>query len=166
VEAHFALEDGILSAQSVGDMPLKSEPAVVPGILMSDVSIVEAGTSKRSIVGSFDQFSFKQFPAAYGRFFVTTWIGNMVGTLTEMELTCKIEQKGSAHCIFSNSQHVNFPTEQTFDGKAILATSIAVQGVVFEQPGTYTIVILLNGDKVGERDFNVVLARPKPQPES
>ncbi len=145
----------IVLTRRLNPMPLKSEPSVLPGILLSDVSIVEAGSNKRSIVGCFDQFEFPQFPAAYGRFFVTSWISNMVGTLSEIELTCRLEAKGSGHVVFSNSNRVVFPAEQTFDGKTIAATSIAVQGVVFQQPGTYTIVLLLNGDKVGERDFLV-----------
>jgi hypothetical protein len=146
-------------------MPLKSEPSVVPGILLSDVSIVEAGSNKRSIVGCFDQFEFPQFPAVYGRFFVTAWISNMVGTLSELELTCRLEAKGSGHVVFSNSIHVPFPAEQTFDGTNTAATSMAIQGVVFQKPGTYTLVLLLNGATAGERDFIVRLVQqPPPTP--
>jgi hypothetical protein len=145
-------------------MPLKSEPSLVPGILMSDVSIVEAGSNKRSVVGCFDQFIFAQFPAAYGRFFVTAWISNLVGTLSELELTCRVEQKGSGHVVFSNSIRLNFPSEQKFEASGILATAMPVQGVVFQQPGIYTIVLLLNGEHVGHRDFAVNLP-PQPQPQ-
>jgi len=150
-------------APRVSAMPLKSEPSVVPGILLSDVSIVEAGTNKRSIVGCFDQFEFPQFPATYGQFFVTAWISNMIGTLTELELTCRLETKGSGHVVFSNSLHIPFAAEQTFDATNTAATSMAVQGVVFQKPGTYTLVLLLNGDKVGERDFIVRLPKETPQ---
>lgn len=154
---------GAVASPTVAAMPLKSEPSVVPGILLSDVSIIEGGTNKRSIVGCFDQFEFPQFPAAYGQFFVTAWISNMVGTLTELELTCRLEAKGSGHVVFSNSMHLPFPTEQTFDGTNTAAMSIGVQGVVFQKPGTYTLVLLLNGDKVGERDFIVRFSAQRPQ---
>jgi hypothetical protein len=142
-------------------MPLKSEPSVVPGILLSDVSIVEAGSGKRSIIGCFDQFLFPQFPAAYGRFFVTAWISNMVGTLSSLEVTCRLEAKGSGHVVFSNATRVEFEGEQKFDPQTTAATSIQIPGVVFQQAGIYTIVLLLNGDKVGERDFPVSLLPPQ-----
>ena len=146
-------------------MALKSEPTAVPAILLSDASIVEHGTGKRSVIGSFDQFTFPQFPATYGRFFVTAWISNIVGTLSDLELTCRIEEKTSAHVVFSNSDRVEFRPERMFDQSTILATAIAVQGVVFPKAATYTIVLLINGEKVGERDFNVRLFSP-PQPQS
>jgi hypothetical protein len=145
-------------------MPLKSEGAVVPGILISDVSIVEHGTGKRSIVGCFDQFIFPQFPATYGRFWVTIWISNLVGTLSELNFTCRIQQQGTGHVIFSNAGTLKFPAEQTFERSGVFAAAMMVQGAVFPQPGTYTIVILLNDQEVGSRDFLVILPQqPKQQ---
>jgi hypothetical protein len=144
-------------------MTLKSEGTVVPSILISDVSIIEHGTGKRSIIGCFDQFAFPQFPASYGRFWVTTWISNLVGTISELNITCRIEQQGTGHVIFSNSAKLKFPTEQTFERSGIFAGGMAVQGAVFPQPGTYKIVILLNDQEVGHRDFNVILPPQQPQ---
>ena len=144
-------------------MPLKSEPSVVPAILLSDVSIVEQRTNKRSVVGTFEQFMFPAFPAAYGQFFVTAWVSNLIGTLSELELTLRIEEKASAHVIFSNSNRVEFKPERTFDQSTTLATSMLVQGAVFPRAATYTVVLLLNGEKIGERDFNVRLVPPSPQ---
>jgi hypothetical protein len=144
-------------------MPFQSEPTLVPGIVLSDLSIVEQNTGKRSIIGSFDQLVFPQFPATYGRFFVTAWIANIAGTFDEMELTCRIEDKASAHVIFSTSTKIQFPAQQTFDNSAILALSTAVMGAVFQRAALYTIVLLLNGEETGRRDFNIRLAqRPSP----
>jgi hypothetical protein len=145
-------------------MPLQSEPTVVPGILLSDLAIVEQGTGKRSIIGSFDHFTLPQFPARIGRFFVTAWLANLAGTFLELELTCRIEDKGSAHVVFSSSANIKFPAETTFNKNVIMALSTPVEGVSFPKPGLYTIVLLLNGDKVGERDFNVSQKPAKPSP--
>lgn len=142
-------------------MPLKSEPAVVPGILMSDLSIVEHGTQKRSIVGCFDQFIFPQFPVTLGRFWVTAWISNLAGTLTALELTCRIQKK--AHVVFSSSTNMQFPQETALDPTNTLALSTPVDGIVFPGAGVYTIILLLNDDEVGKRDFHVKQA---PQPQS
>ena len=143
-------------------MPLKSEPTIVPGILLSDLSIVEGGTNKRTIVCSFDQFAFPQFPATYGRFFVTAWIANLAGTVSQLELTLRVEEKGSAHVMFSTSTKLNFPSPQTFDQTTVMALAVPVMGVVFQRPGLYTIVLLVDGEEAGRCDFNVISAAPNP----
>jgi hypothetical protein len=71
---------------------------------------------------------FPQFPASYGRFFVTTWMSNLVGTVSKLDLTCRIEQKGTGNVIFSTSAHIKFPAEQTFERTAVSAAALAVQG--------------------------------------
>ena len=144
-------------------MPLKSEPTIVPGILLSDLSIVEQGTSKRTIVGSFDQFAFPQFPATYGRFFVTAWVSNLAGTVSQLELTLRVEEKGSAHVMFSTSTKLNFSKPQTFDQATVMALAVPVMGVVFQSPGLYTIVLLVDGEEAGRRDFNVISAASNPK---
>ena len=136
-------------------MALKSEPVVIPGILMSDLSIIEHGTSKRSVVGIFDQFAFSQFPITIARFWITAWITNLAGTLSEMELTTRIQEKGSAHVVFSSSTNVQFPSETALDPTNTSALSTPVIGITFQKPGIYTIVLLLNGDEIGKRDIHV-----------
>src|SRR5438552_969461 len=89
-------------------MPFQSEPTVIPAILLSDLAIVEQGSGKRSVIGSFDQFSFPQFPARYERFFITAWVSNLVGSLSELEMASRIEEKGSGHVIFSSSANLKF----------------------------------------------------------
>jgi hypothetical protein len=136
-------------------MPLQSEPSVISGILLSDMSIVEQGTQKRSIIGCFDQFIFPQFPVQIARFWITTWITNLAGSLSEMELTSRIEEKGSAHVVFSSSTNIKFPAETPLDPTNTMALSTPVVGIIFPKPGVYTILLLLNGDEVGKRDIHV-----------
>lgn len=137
-------------------MALDSEPAVIPGIFLSDVSLIEQGTQKRSLIGCFDQFAFTQFPAGYGRFFITGWITNMEGTLSEMELTTRIQEIGSAHVVFSSSSKAEFGEERKFERNNIVAFSTGVDGIVFPKPGRYVILLLLNGEEVGKREINVL----------
>ena len=143
-------------------MPLQSEPTVVPGILLSDLSIVEHGTSKRTVVGCFDHLMFPQFPATYGRFFVTAWIANLAGSVSQIELTCRIEET-SGHVMFSTASTLNFNTPHTFEQTQVVALAVPVLGLVFQKAGLYTVVLLLNGEEVGRRDFNVSLL-PPPRP--
>ena len=142
-------------------MALKSEPSVIYAILMSDVSLVEQGTQKRSLVGCFDQILVPSFPGRYSGFWVTAWIANIVGTLTEMELTCRIQEKSGGHVVFSSSTKVEFQGEHAFNNTNTIAFNTAVQNIVFPRGGIYTIVILLNGEETGVRDFNVITP-PKP----
>jgi hypothetical protein len=137
-------------------MPLESEPSVIPGIFLSDLSIVEQGTQKRSLVGCFDQFAFAQFPASYPRFFITVWVTNIEGALIEIDLTTRIEQKGSAHVVFSSSTKIQLTEERRFDRTDIIAFSVAVPAITFPAPGMHTVLILLNGEDAGRRDVNVV----------
>jgi hypothetical protein len=137
-------------------MPIESEPTIVPGIVLSDLAIVEAGTQKRTLVGCFDQFAFPQFPAAYARFFVTVWVTNVEGKLSEIDLTTRIEQKGSAHVVFSSSAKLPLGGEKNFERNQLMTFSVPVPGLTFPTHGAYTVIILLNGDEVGRRDINVL----------
>lgn len=158
---HFALEPGINPAQDSLPMALKSEPSVVPAILLSDASIVERGSDKRSVVGIFDQVFVQSFPAPFGPFWVTAWVSNVVGTLSELELTCRIQESGG-HVVFSSVTRVKFESEAPFNETTTLAFSSKAGVVRFQKEGVYTVVILLNGNEVGNRDFRVLL---QPEPE-
>jgi len=137
-------------------MALESEPSVIPGIFLSDGSIVEQGTQKRSLIGCFDRFSFSQFPAQYGRFFITFWITNAEGTVTQLEITTRIQEKGSGHVVLSNSTKIEFGEEKRMARDDIMALSLGVPTVTFGSPGVYTVLLLINGEEAGSRDFKVI----------
>jgi hypothetical protein len=139
-------------------MAIESEPSALPAILLSDLSIVEHGTGKRSIIGCFDQLVFPQFPVRVGQFFATAWLSNIEGKVSSLELTCRIQEKASAHVVFSNSTSMQFGEEHQLNRDNVLALATPIQGVVFPKPGVYTIVLLLDGDEAANRDFNVLQA--------
>jgi hypothetical protein len=140
-------------------MAHEAEPSVISAILLSDLSIVEQGTQKRSLIGCFDRFAFHQFPARYGTFFITASITNVEGKFSKLEVTYRIEKKG--HVVFSNSARIQFEPEKQFARDEIFGLSVAVQGIAFPDPGTYTALVLLDGDEVGKRDFLVIEAPQK-----
>lgn len=157
VTLDFTLESGTRTAQSLAPMALVSEPSIIPGIVMSDLSLIEQGTQKRSVVGIFDQFSFPQFPVQIARFWITAWVANVSGSVTALDLTTRIEEKGTAHVVFSNSIRHDFGKQHVLDPTAIVALNTPITGIIFQKPGLYSIVLLLNGNPVGERDFHVKL---------
>jgi hypothetical protein len=155
----FQLERGTQPAQDStpsASMALESEPTIIPSILLSDQSIVEQGTQKRTIVGCFDQFVFPQFPATYPRFFITSWVTNAEGTLSELDLTMRIEQKGSVHVVHSSSINIPLGEERKFERTQMLAFAIPVPSITFPTPGVYTVLVFFNGEEVGKRDINVL----------
>jgi hypothetical protein len=136
-------------------MAHEAEPSVISAILLSDMSILEQGTQKRSLIGCFDRFAFHQFPARYGLFFITAAITNVEGTFTKLELTYRIEKKG--HVVFSNSTTIQFePSPKTYARDEVMGLSVPVPGITFPEPGVYTVLVLLDGDEIGKRDFGVV----------
>jgi hypothetical protein len=137
---------------------IESEPTLLPGILLSDFAMVEQGTGKKSLIGTFDQFTFPQFPATYPRFFVTAWFTNVVGKFSELELTCHVREKTSSHVVFSSTANLNFPEGATFTKDIIMGLSTSVGPITFPKPSLYTVVLLLSGEEIGQRDFNVHLA--------
>jgi len=147
---------GTVPAQTSCLMALESEPSVLPAIFLSDNSITEQGTQKRSLIGCFDQFSFPQFPAKYPRFFITVWVTNIEGTLTKIDLTTRIQDQKSAHVVFSSSIKAELNEEKKFERDNILAFSIPVPEITFPTQGDYTVVILLNGEEAGKRDIKVL----------
>ena len=85
----------------------------------------------------------------------------MQGTLTDMELTVRIQEVGSAHVVFSSSTRAEFGEERKFERNNIIAFSTGVLGIVFPKPGLYGIVLLLNGDEIGKREVNVLQVAQK-----
>ncbi len=83
--SHFWLEPFTIRTQIAGRplyiMAHEAEPTIISAIMLSDLAIVEQGTQKRSLIGTFDQFAFHQFPAQYGRFFITASITNVEDTV-------------------------------------------------------------------------------------
>lgn len=147
-------------------MSIDSEPTLTQGILLSDLSIVEQGTQKRSIIGCFDQLNFRQFPVKIGRFFITAWVTNVQGSVNELDFTIRIQEKSSAHVVFSSSSKINFHEQQNFERDKVLAISTPVVGMAISNPGIYSVVLILNGDEIGSRDFQVrLVARPAEPPQ-
>jgi hypothetical protein len=87
------------------------EPALVPGITLSDLVIREAGSNKPSLIGCFQAFNFPQFPARSGRFFATISITNLGGKIEELNATCRLEVAGTGHVVSSTSVKVQFAPE-------------------------------------------------------
>jgi hypothetical protein len=132
------------------------EPALIPGINLSDLVIREAGTNKSSLIGCFQAFNFPQFPARIGRFFVSVSVTNLRGNPKELNATCRLEVAGTGHVISSVSVKVQFaPENPPLDPRMGIDLAFPFMNVGFSEAGRYTFVVLVDNEEVGRRNIEV-----------
>jgi Family of unknown function (DUF6941) len=132
------------------------EPALMPGIILSDLVIRETGSNKPSLIGCFQQFNFPQFPAKIGRFFVSVSITNLRGKLDALNATCRLEVAGTGHVVSSTSAQIQFaPESPPLDPRVGIDISLPFMNVQFPSAGTHTFVVLVDNEEVGRRNVEV-----------
>lgn len=139
---------------------MASEAAVIPGILLSDLVVREERTGKLSLIGCFQQFSFPNFPIRMAKFFVTVGITNLRGAPKEVNVTCRIEVPTTGHVIASHSGKVEFDPTSPPTPHAVVELPFQFNGVIFNEPGQYAAVILVDNEEVQRRPFEVSKAPP------
>jgi hypothetical protein len=137
-----------------------SEPALLPAIIFCDQVIKEDGTGKLSLIGCFQGFVFKAFPARKGRFFVVVAVTNLRGQLKELNVTVRIEDPKSGHVLSSSGGHLQFTGREgevpTLQPSMVLELPIPMTNVTFPQAGTYSAVVLVDNELLDRRNFGVV----------
>lgn len=118
--------------------------------------IREAGSNKLSLIGCFQRFTFPRFPAQTGIWFVTVGVTGIRGTLNALNVTARIEISDSAHVISSSNAHVQFAEgNPPIQPDAVFEVPLPFSGVVFQNPGKYVIVVLVDTEEVGRRPLEV-----------
>jgi hypothetical protein len=133
------------------------EPALMPGILLSDGAIREMGTGKCTFIGSFQLYNLPQFPCAVPPFFVTAFITNLGPEVKALDVTMRIENPQNSMVLASAAVKINFG--QALDRKYVFEVPVPIAGLTFPSAGTYTVVILVNNEKLGERPLHVLAAQ-------
>jgi hypothetical protein len=125
-------------------------------IILSDLVVIEQGTGKPSMIGSFDRFTVPQVPFRIGRFFATVGVTNLRGPFTELNITVRVEVPDSGHVVLSASQKIEFqgPQPGIFPSTTV-NFAIPIIGATFPQAGLYAVVALLNNDEIGRRYVEV-----------
>ena len=132
------------------------EPALMPGITLSDLVIREAGSNKPSLIGCFQAFNCPQFPIRIGRFFVTVSITNLRGKLEELNATCRLEVAGTGHVVSSTSVKLQFaPESPPLETRLVFDICFPFMNVLFPSAGMHTLVVLLDNEEVGRRNIEV-----------
>lgn len=135
---------------------MQIEPVLTPGIILSDLVIRETGSNKLSLIGCFQRFSFPHFPAQTGVWFVTVGVTRIRGAISTLNVTARIEVAESAHVISSSNAQIQFPKDNPpIQPDAIFEIPLPFAGVIFQNPGKYSVVILVDTEEVGRRLLEV-----------
>jgi hypothetical protein len=122
------------------------EPVFV-ALLLADRVITE-DNQKKSIIGTFTQFTVRQVPAGMPPWFIYAAVTNLAG-----------EQPFSFNLVFDRSQQVIFSAGGNLsvdDPRRVVELVIPVPNVVFPETGTYVVSFHLGGQQIGSRILDVV----------
>lgn len=129
--------------------------------------IREAGSNKLSLVGCFQRFNFARFPAQTGIWFVTVNVAGIRGVVTALNVTARIEIATSAHVISSSNAQIQFPEgTPPLQPDAVFEIPLPFNGVVFQNPGKYVVVALVDTEEVGRRTLEVAPITQSSAPQS
>ena len=136
-----------------------SEPALVPGIIFCDYVIREQGSGKLTLVGCFQAFVFKEFPAKKNRFFVVVGVTNLRGQIKEINITARIEDSKSGHVLASASGKLEFTGEgemPMIQPMNVIELPLPINEITFPAAGTYSAVVLVDNEEISRRNFPVL----------
>ncbi len=139
-------------------MTTTSEPALMPGILLSDSVIREMGTGKCTFIGSFQMYNLPQFPFQVPPFFVTAFVANLGPEVKALDITIRVENPQNSMVLASAAVKIDFG-QQTPDRRAAYEIPVPIAGLTFPAAGTYSVVVLVNNEKLGERPLHVLAAQ-------
>jgi hypothetical protein len=137
---------------------MNSDP-VISGIVLSDSVIREWGTGKLSLIGCFNMYNVLGFPFAVPPLYATVMITNLKGKFDKAKnVTLRFEDPTNA-CVLANmSAQMNAHADYTFTGVEVLEVVFPMSPFIIPHQGTYSIDILIDGEKVGTRSIAVMSA--------
>ena|ERR1035441_6098358 len=140
------------------------EPVCV-SIVLSDLVICEGGTGKNSLIGCFNNYNFPHFPAAPPAFFITAALTNLDPTVKEFDVTARIEDPSNGMVLTSVGAHIQLREPIVLTKEAVIEVPIPGMPFIFQKPGKYLVIILVNNSEAGKRSLTVnsINAQPNPQ---
>jgi len=135
------------------------------GIILSDSVIREMGTGKLSFIGSFHQYQSGPFPFMVPPFVVTALLTNFRGKLEKpVIVTLRIEDPKTGIVLANVATNINAPPEFVFSGTEVLDVPFPIHPIAFQAPGVYSVIILIDGEKIESRPLPVNSMTALPQP--
>ena len=145
-------------------MDMKDE-IVLMHIMLSDSAIREAGTGKVSFIGSFHQYQSAAFPFVVPPFFVTPMITNIRGQVEKpIVVAVRVEDPRTGQVLANTVGNIGVMPQFTFTGTEVIEVPFPIQPIAFQSPGNYTVIVMVDGEKIGSRNLPVNSITAMPQP--
>lgn len=125
-------------------------------IVVCDQIIEDKLTNKKSLIGIFNQIATSQFPCRHPQIAVFISLTEGRGTA---HARLKIAHDETGHVVGDVTGQIQFP-----DIHAVVEINFNLVGLVFPQPGLYSIEFYCDDALVLERRFHVIHAQPPQGP--
>ena len=150
------------SAGIIGNIPGRKgieqmlSDAKVVAILLSDMTVREAGTGKLSLINCFSCFNADKFPFQTPVFFVTVFLTNLEGKPDEINLTIRIESPKNGH-VHTSASVVLKPVPDTppISRDDVVEIPFRLR-TSLPDAGIYTVKLLLDNQDLDLRSFRVI----------
>ena len=124
--------------------------------------IREHVTGKNTLVGCFCAYNLPQIPFQVPPFFATAAVTNISPEVKELNVTARIENPQNGVVLASTAAKVQFAKPPSRND--VTEVAIPIFNVGFPAAGLYKVVILVNNEKIGERNLPVNDIRATIQP--
>jgi hypothetical protein len=137
-------------------MPGEKPSPIGLALVVCDQIIEDKLTNKKSLIGIFNQIATPVFPCRHARLgvFVALTDGR-----DRCDVRLRIGHEESAHLVADVRGQIQFP-----DVNAVVELNFDLVGLVFPQPGLYSIEFSCDDMLILERRFHVTLVQPAPPP--
>jgi hypothetical protein len=131
---------------------MDSEPALPPAIIFSDSAKRDPVTGKLTLAGVFQRFKSSCIPFTSPAFFATVFVTNIRGKIESLPVTMEIEDSSGIVLSTATGEIGAAARVRRHDVSEI---AFPIPPTVFVAAGQYKAVVLVDGERVGYRVFNV-----------
>lgn len=131
---------------------MSNEKPIAEALILCDEIINEAGTNKKSLIGTFNNIVAADFPTQHPKICVYAAMTNGQGQMS-----------GELRCVRADDQQEIFKaagTVQFTDPNQVVEMSFNFRNIVFERPGIYSFELLAGDELLLEKRLYVVRVSP------
>ena len=129
-------------------------PPVLLAILICDTVIDDKVTSKKSLIGIFNQVSAHEFPVRVQTLHLFVSLTDGRG---EVQGQVRVVRSDTDEALADMGGPIEFPHP-----RAVVEIDFGLHNLLFPEPGEYGFQFLCNGELLAERKFNVVKVNAPP----
>ena len=120
------------------------------------------GTGKCSYIGSFQSYTLPYFPYTVPNFFVTPLITN-VSDEKVLNINIRIENIDTGIVVGQSALGIQFA--KASQRNDIYEVPVVMHPIPFAGPGNYKVIVMVNNEKIGERNLPVKAPTTNPPPQ-